>query len=43
MLCHTYPGPGRMGGLRVVTLVLLVYGLALLITQSHGGGGGGAG
>ena len=34
-------GPLLHKWLRVVTLVLLVYGFALLITQSHGGGGGG--
>jgi len=34
-------GPLLPKWLRVVTLVLLVYGFALLITQSHGGGGGG--
>lgn len=33
-------GPLLPKWLRVVTLVLLVYGSALLITQSHGGGGG---
>jgi len=36
-------GPLLPKWLRVVTPVLLVYGFALLITQSHGGGGGGAG
>ena len=36
-------GPLLPKWLRVVTLVLLVYGFALLITQSHGGGGGGGG
>ncbi len=34
-------GPLLPKWLRVVTLVVLVYGFALLITQSHGGGGGG--
>jgi len=34
-------GPLLPKWLRVVTLVLLVYGFALLITQSGGGGGGG--
>ena len=34
-------GPLLHKWLRVVTLVLLAYGFALLITQSHGGGGGG--
>ena len=36
-------GPLLPKWLRVVTVVLLVYGFALLITQSHGGGGGGGG
>ncbi len=36
-------GPLLPRWLRVVTLMLVVYGMALLITQSHGGGSGGAG